>query len=114
MVDTLKLEYTETVSRDSSRYYIGKVIGSNDVYVCKESFTLDREGGHYIEPIGKHGERGGDALCYYHKTKENVMIPGAYTFIKRITADRQVDKYIRFFKEQKAINSGLAEFMDDL
>ena len=114
MVDTLQLEYTETISRDSSMYHIGKVKNSNDVYVCKMSITLDREGGHYIEPIGKHGERGGDALCYYHKTKENVMIPGAYTFIKRITGDSQLDKYIRFFKEQKAINSGLAEFMDDL
>ena len=109
------LEYTEIFSgKKSTKYQISKIKNSNDLYIYKETAIINRDG-PYLEPIGKHGEKGGNLLNYYKIKTDSIIVPSAYIFIKKDDSDSsQLDKYLKFFRNQITFNSEIAELMDDI
>ena len=69
---------------NSTKYEISQIIGSNDMYIYKETAIIDRDG-PYLEPIGEHGKRGGNLLGSYNIKKEKIIIVDAFITINKDT-----------------------------
>jgi len=102
------------MGRNATKYEISRIIGSNDIYIYKETAIIDRDG-PYLEPIGKHGEGGGHLLGSYKIKKDKVIIPDAFVIINKNKNETNLrDKYLNFFRNQNEFNSYIYDFIGDI
>jgi len=92
------LENTEFhMGKGATKYEISSIIGSNDIYIYKETAVIDRDG-PYLEPLGDNGEKGGHLLGTYKIKKDYIIIPDGLIYVNMENKETLYEKYLAFLE----------------